>query len=186
MDAKSPIHPSKPSPSLEVVAPQQPPLAPRRAPADLFGPPSRVGRDGADHLGREDGGAAGRAGLRRALLIVAVAGGPLAGRDGNLLWGLLPGLHPCGASTGWEMGEEVLAEMGTSRRCSGADLRGLTGAMCCRGGSAWQRWHLQHSPASNPGPARSALSWCRCTLQHWPWAKQKSKAGLWLVAGSLH
>lgn len=33
-------------------------------PAHLFGPPSRVGRDGADHLGREDGGAAGRTGLR--------------------------------------------------------------------------------------------------------------------------
>lgn len=40
--------------------------------------------------------------------------------------------------------------MGTSRRCSGADPRGLPRAVCLRGGSAQQRWQLQHSPASNP------------------------------------
>lgn len=81
---------------------------------------------------------------------MAVARGPLAGRDGTLLRGLLPGLHPCRASTGWEMGEEVPAKMGTSRRCSRADPRGLPRAVCCEVGSAQQRWQLQHSPASNP------------------------------------
>ena len=81
---------------------------------------------------------------------MAVAGGPLVGRDGTLLWGLLPGLHPCGASTGWEMGEELPAKMRTSRRCSRANLRGLPRAVCHRGGSAQRRWQLQHSPASNP------------------------------------
>lgn len=97
----------EPPPSLPPPWSLSPPASPAAAPlAHLLGPPSGVGRDGADHLGREDGGAAGRAGLRRALLIVAVAGGSPSGRDGALLGGLLPGLHPCGQAQGGEGGAQ--------------------------------------------------------------------------------